>query len=110
MKMALDQAVAEKADLVLGTDPDADRIGIGVPHRGEWVLLIGNQLGARLADYIFSSLQAKGKLPAKPVFINTIVTTELHHLIAREYGARTLRVLTGFKYIGEKIKEFEQAG
>lgn len=110
MKLAIELATLEKADLILGTDPDADRIGIGVPWKGEWVLLNGNQLGALLADYIFSSLKALGKLPPKPVFINTIVTTELHHLIAKDYGARTERVLTGFKYIGEKIKEFEQAG
>jgi phosphoglucomutase len=110
MKLALEQAVRENADLVIGTDPDADRIGIGVPHQGEWVLLNGNQLGALLADYIFSSLKAKGTLPAKPVFINTIVTTELHNLIAKDYGARTERVLTGFKYIGEKIRGFEAAG
>jgi len=107
MQLAIDQGTKEKADLILGTDPDADRIGIGVPVNGQWVLLNGNQLGALLADYIFSSLKEKGKLPAKPVFINTIVTTELHHLIAKDYGARTERVLTGFKYIGEKIKEFE---
>jgi phosphoglucomutase len=110
MKLALEQAVREKADLVIGTDPDADRIGIGVPHHGEWVLLNGNQLGALLADYIFSSLKAKNKLPAKPVLINTIVTTELHNLIAQDYGARTERVLTGFKYIGEKIRGYEASG
>lgn len=108
MKLAIEQATRENADLILGTDPDADRIGIGVPHNGEWVLLNGNQLGALLTDYIFSSLQAVGKLPPKPVFINTIVTTDLHLLIAEAYGARTMKVLTGFKYIGEKIKEFEQ--
>jgi len=110
MKLAIELATAERADLILGTDPDADRIGIGVPHNGQWVLLNGNQLGALLADYIFSSLKELKKLPAKPVFINTIVTTELHHLIAKDYGARTERVLTGFKYIGEKIKEFETGG
>ena len=108
MKMAIEQAKAENADLIIGTDPDADRIGIGVPWKGDWVLLNGNQLGALLADYIFSSLKALKKLPPKPVFINTIVTTELHDLISKEYGAHTLRVLTGFKYIGEKIKQFEE--
>ncbi len=108
MKLAIEQATREGADLILGTDPDADRIGIGVPWKGEWVLLNGNQLGALLADYIFSSLKALGKLPPKPVFINTIVTTELHNLIAQDYGARTIRVLTGFKYIGEKIKQFDE--
>jgi len=108
MQLAIDQATKENADLIIGTDPDADRIGIGVPWQGQWVLLNGNQLGALLTDYIFSGLKAVGKLPAKPVFINTIVTTELHHLIARDYGARTERVLTGFKYIGEKIKQYEE--
>ena len=110
MQLAIDQATREKADLIIGTDPDADRIGIGVPHNGEWVLLNGNQLGTLLADYIFSSLKEKGRLPAKPVFINTIVTTQLHNLIAQSYGARTERVLTGFKYIGEKIRGYEAGG
>jgi phosphoglucomutase len=110
MQLAIDQATREKADLIIGTDPDADRIGIGVPHKGEWVLLNGNQLGTLLTDYIFSSLKEKGRLPAKPVFINTIVTTQLHNLIAQSYGARTERVLTGFKYIGEKIRGYEAAG
>jgi phosphoglucomutase len=108
MQLAIDLAKKEGADLILGTDPDADRIGIGVPSKGDWVLLNGNQLGALLADYIFSSLKALGRMPAKPMFINTIVTTELHQLIAQDYGVKTFRVLTGFKYIGEKIKEFEQ--
>jgi len=110
MQLALDQAARENADIIIGTDPDADRIGIGVPWQGGWVLLNGNQLGALLADYIFSGLKAVGKLPAKPVFINTIVTTELHVLIAQSYGARTERVLTGFKYIGEKIRGYEAGG
>ncbi len=110
MQLAIDQAKRENADLIIGTDPDADRIGIGVPHQGDWVLLNGNQLGTLLADYIFSSLKEKGRLPAKPVFINTIVTTELHNLIAQSYGARTERVLTGFKYIGEKIRGYEAGG
>jgi phosphoglucomutase len=110
MQLAIDQAVREHADLIIGTDPDADRIGIGVPHNGQWVLLNGNQLGTLLTDYIFSSLKEQGRLPAKPVFINTIVTTELHNLIAADYGARTERVLTGFKYIGEKIRGYEADG
>jgi phosphoglucomutase len=108
MKLAIEQATKEGADLILGTDPDADRIGIGVPYQGQWVLLNGNQLGALLADYIFSSLKALGKLPSKPVFVNTIVTTELHQLIVKDYGARSERVLTGFKYIGEMIKHLEE--
>lgn len=107
MKMAIELAKKTGADLVLGTDPDADRIGIGVPVGGEWVLLNGNQLGALLAEYVFKSMKELGTLPKKPVFINTIVTTDLHNLIAAKYGAETFKVLTGFKYIGEKIREFE---
>ena len=110
--MALGLALAQKseADLLLGTDPDADRLGIGVPGPQGWQLLNGNELGALLTDYVFMSLKELGKLPAHPVFINTIVTTELHHLIARKYGAKTYKVYTGFKYIAEKIREFEQNG
>ncbi len=110
MELAIEQATREKADLIIGTDPDADRIGIGVPYQGKWELLNGNQLGTLLTDYVFSSLKAKGKLPAKPVFINSIVTTELHNLIAQDYGVHTERVLTGFKYIGEKIRGYEADG
>ncbi|MFP4362820.1 MAG: phospho-sugar mutase [Spirochaetia bacterium] len=107
MAMALDLAKKEKADLVIGTDPDSDRIGIAVPEHGEFRLITGNQLGALLADYVFSSKAEKGKLPQKPAFIKTIVTTELQRHIAQEYGAECYDVLTGFKYIAEKIREFE---
>ena len=107
MQMAIDLGKKEKAALILGTDPDADRIGIGVPSQGDWVLLNGNQLGALLADYIFSTLTEQKRMPTNPVFINTIVTTELHNRIAEAYGVRHYRVLTGFKYIGEMIRSFE---
>jgi len=107
MQMAMDLGSKVGAGLILGTDPDADRIGIGVPWEGKWVLLNGNQLGALLADYVFSTLREKSRMPPKPVFINTIVTTELHNRIAEAYGVQTFRVLTGFKYIGEKIRQFE---
>ena len=107
MQMAMDLGTKVGAGLILGTDPDADRIGIGVLWEGNWVLLNGNQLGALLADYVFSTLREKGQMPPKPVFINTIVTTELHNRIAEAYGVQSFRVLTGFKYIGEKIRQFE---
>ncbi|MEI8093970.1 MAG: phospho-sugar mutase [Spirochaetales bacterium] len=107
MQMAIDLGTKVGAGLILGTDPDADRIGIGVPDKGSWVLLNGNQLGTLLVDYIFLTLKETNRMPAKPVFINTIVTTELHNRIAESYGATTYRVLTGFKYIGEKIRQFE---
>ncbi len=96
-----------KADLVMGTDPDADRIGIACPKDGKYVLVTGNQLGVLLTDYVFSSLEELGKLPKKPALVKTIVTTELGRLIAENFGAECFDVLTGFKYIAEKIREFE---
>jgi len=107
LKMAIELAGKEDADLVLATDPDADRLGIAVPGEGKWVLISGNQLGAMLADYIFRTRRDLGNLPAHPAFINTIVTSTLQNRIAEFYGATSFRVLTGFKYIGEKIREFE---
>ncbi len=111
MKMAIDLGKEKKADLVMGTDPDGDRLGIAVPGTGEEFQLInGNQLGSLLGDYIFQSRKETGTLPAKPAFVKTIVTTELQRLIAESYGAASYDVLTGFKYIAEKIKEFEKTG
>jgi phosphoglucomutase len=107
LKLALDLAAREKADLIMGTDPDADRLGIAAPDQGEFRLITGNQLGVLLADYIFSTRQEQGTLPANAAFIKTVVTSELPRLVAAEYGARCYDVLTGFKYIGEKIREFE---
>jgi len=107
LKMAIEQADREGANLVLATDPDADRIGIAVKRSGEWTLLNGNQLGSLLTEYIFSSLKELGKMPPRPAFVNTIVTSDLQVLIAKKYGAQTFKVLTGFKYIGEKIREWE---
>ena len=108
LTMAIALAKKEKADLILATDPDADRLGIAVPDEdGEYVLITGNQLGALLADYIFSSRKALGTMPSKPAFIKTIVTTELQRKLAESYGATSFDVLTGFKFIGEKIREFE---
>jgi len=107
MKLALALGKKVGADLIIGTDPDADRMGVAAPDKGEFILITGNQLGALLADYIFSSRKEMGTMPAKPAFIKTIVTTELQRLIAEEYGAICFDTLTGFKYIGEKIREFE---
>ncbi|MDR0304018.1 MAG: phospho-sugar mutase [Chitinispirillales bacterium] len=108
LQLSLDLGKKVGADLILATDPDADRLGIAVPdENGEFVLVTGNQLGALLSDYIFSSKKNLGALPAKPAFIKTIVTTNLQKKIADFYGAATFDVLTGFKYIGEKIREFE---
>ncbi len=110
MKMALDYGMREKADLVMGTDPDADRLGIAVPEKDGYRLITGNQLGALLTDYIFQSRREQGSLPGNAAFVNTIVTSNLQNKIAQSYGAATFKVLTGFKYIGEKMKEFEEQG
>ena len=111
MKLALELGEKTGADLVLGTDPDADRLGIAVPGKdGKFQLISGNQLGCLLGDYIFTVLKEQGRMPEKPRLIKTIVTTELQRRIAGSYGAETYDVLTGFKYIGEKIKEFETTG
>jgi phosphoglucomutase len=111
MKMALELGARRGADLVMGTDPDSDRLGIAVPDSsGELRLINGNQLGVLLADYIFSSRKETGTLPDEPAFVKTIVTTELQRLIAEAYGARSYDVLTGFKYIAEKIEQFQSTG
>ncbi len=111
MRLALELGEKTGADLVLGTDPDADRLGIAVPDKdGKFRLVTGNQLGCLLGDYIFSVLKTKNSMPPKPRLVKTIVTTELQRLIAESYGAETYDVLTGFKYIGEKIREFETSG
>jgi phosphoglucomutase len=108
MKLALELAKKENAHLVLATDPDADRLGIAVPDgNGEYTLLSGNQLGALLLDYILSSKKELGTLPARGAYVKSIVTTELGRLIAADYGVECIDVLTGFKYIGEKMREFE---
>jgi phosphoglucomutase len=108
MKLALELGKKIGADLVLGTDPDADRLGIAAPDGGSLKLVTGNQLGSLLADYVFSARKEMGTMPAKPALIKTIVTTELQRLIADSYGALCFDVLTGFKYICEMIREFEQ--
>jgi len=107
MKMALDLAAKVNADLVLGTDPDADRLGIAVPNGKGYTLVTGNQLGALLLDYIVTTRKELGTLPKKAAFIKTIVTTELQRMMAEANGVICYDVLTGFKYIGEKIREFE---
>lgn len=103
-------ALAEKtnADIVIGTDPDADRIGAAVrTGSGEYRLITGNEMGVLLIDYIFSHSK---RLPKKPVVVKTIVTTDLAARVAERYGAEVREVLTGFKYIGEVIKKLEEKG
>ena len=108
LHLALELGTELKADLVMGTDPDADRLGVAVEDQGKFVLLTGNQLGCLLEDYILSTRKELGTLPRKPIIIKTIVTTELQRKIAEYYGAVCVDVLTGFKYIGEMIRRFEE--
>lgn len=99
------------ADIILATDPDADRLGVQVrDNNGEFVLFNGNMTGALLAEYEFSQLAAGNKLPDNPALIKTIVTGNISDRIAAAYNAVLIEVLTGFKYIGEKIKHFEETG
>jgi phosphoglucomutase len=110
-------ALAEKlanevgADLILATDPDADRLGIMVRNeKGDFVLFNGNMSGALIAEYEFSQKAEKGLLPKNAALIKTIVTGNMSDMIAKHYDAKLIEVLTGFKYIGEQIKLFEQTG
>lgn len=99
------------ADIILATDPDADRLGIMVKdEKGEFVLFNGNMTGALIAEYEFSQKAEKGILPKNAALIKTIVTGNISDMIAEYYNARLIEVLTGFKYIGEQIKLFEETG
>ncbi|MBB3110522.1 phosphoglucomutase [Paenibacillus phyllosphaerae] len=99
------------ADIIIGTDPDADRVGAVVRNNeGEYVVLSGNQSGAIMVNYLLSTLQERGQLPANGIVVKTIVTSEMGADIARHYGADVVNTLTGFKYIGEKMTQFEQSG
>lgn len=107
--LAIEVAKKEQADLIIGTDPDCDRIGV-VEERedGEYALLSGNQIGVLLAEYILSRRQELDLLPTKGAIIKTIVTTDMVKKICANYGVAAFDTLTGFKYIGEKINEFEE--
>ena len=98
------------ADIVLATDPDCDRVGAAVKHHGDYKLLSGNATGVLLADYIITQKQANGTLPANGAILSTIVSTKMTQAIAKAHGLAYMEVLTGFKYIGEKIKAFEDTG
>ncbi|MFK9094123.1 phospho-sugar mutase [Bacillus salipaludis] len=99
------------ADLLIATDPDADRLGIAVLNdEGEYVVLTGNQTGALLLDYILTQKKENGNLPQNGVVLKTIVTSEIGRKIASSYQLDTVDVLTGFKFIAEKIKEYEATG
>lgn len=109
--IAIELAKQNDVDVIIGTDPDCDRVGIVVRDaEGIYRTLTGNQTGALLVDYVLRSRKEKGTLPENGVVIKTIVTTELAAAIAESYGMEIMNVLTGFKYIGEKMTEFENTG
>lgn len=107
MKLGMEYCRKVNADLLLATDPDADRCGIAVRNGEDYVLLTGNEVGLLLLDYICAQRTKHGKMPNHPVFVKTIVTTDLAEKIAKHYGVQTINVLTGFKFIGEVIGKME---
>ena len=111
LQKGLELCEKEKPDLLLATDPDADRVGIAVKdHDGSYRLISGNEDGVMLTDYILSNRKANGTMPENPVVVKTIVTSKLIEKLCEKYGAELRNVLTGFKYIGEVILGLEQKG
>ncbi len=110
--LALKLAKEKNADIVLATDPDADRLGIYAldTKSGEYVPFTGNMSGMLIAEYILRERTATGKMPENPALVTTIVTTNMARAISDDYKVKFIEVLTGFKYIGEQIKWFEQSG
>lgn len=101
---ALEYALEHDADLMLVADPDADRMGIAVKHNGEYVYLTGNDGGAVLQEYLYSTMHELDLMPENPVMFNTVVTSDLGEKIAKHHNIDVEKTLTGFKYIGEKIE------
>ncbi len=110
MQLGLSYAAAKGAELLLATDPDCDRVGVAVPTPDGYRLLTGNEVGVLLLDYICTQRKKHGRMPKDPVCVKTIVTTDLAETVAKDYGVEMYNVLTGFKYIGEKIGELEARG
>ncbi len=110
--LALKLAKEKNADIVLATDPDADRLGIYAldTKSGEYVPFTGNMSGMLIAEYILRERTATGTMPANPALVTTIVTTNMAKAICEDYKVKCIEVLTGFKYIGEQIKWFEESG
>ena len=111
-KLALELAKEKNADIVLATDPDADRLGIYAldTKTGEYIPFTGNMSGMLIAEYILRERTATNTMPENPALVTTIVTTNMAGAIARDYNVKFIEVLTGFKFIGEQIKLFEQTG
>lgn len=108
LALGLDYAKKRQADLMLATDPDCDRVGAAVRDGDDYVLISGNEMGVLLLDYLCAQRTKHGTMPNAPVFVKTIVTTDMAAKVAAHYGVRTINVLTGFKFIGEQILLLEQ--
>lgn len=110
-EMAIKYGEKVNADILIGTDPDADRIGVAVKDLdGKYTVLTGNQMGALMVHYILKEKEQNGTLPSNGVVLKTIVTSEIGRTIADSFGIATVDTLTGFKFIGEKIKEYKKTG
>ncbi|WP_026657335.1 phospho-sugar mutase [Butyrivibrio sp. AC2005] len=109
-KLALELAKEKDADIVLATDPDADRLGVYAKDTktGEYIPFTGNMSGMLIGEYILRERKATGTMPERPAFVTTIVTTNMARRVAEKYGLHYIEVLTGFKYIGEQIRLFEE--
>lgn len=110
MELGLKYAKEKEADILLATDPDCDRVGVAVKNQDGYKLLTGNEVGILLFDYICHLKTKSGIMPQNPICVKTIVTTSLAEKIAKAYGIEMVNVLTGFKFIGEKIGELEAKG
>ena len=110
MELGLALCREVKPDLLLGTDPDCDRMGVAVPDGEDYRLITGNEMGVLLLDYICRRRLEQGTMPKKPVAVTTIVSTDMADALAAHYGVELRRVLTGFKFIGEQIALLEAAG
>ena len=108
-QLAIEYARKVDADIAIATDPDADRVGVVVKHKGSYQLLSGNQTGAILMEYIFSTMKEKGTMPKNPLMFNTIVTLDLGEKVADAYDVETEKTLTGFKFIGDRIAHYEKS-
>ena len=110
MQLGLDRVKELDGDVLIATDPDADRVGIAVKENDEYVLLTGNQVGILLTDYIAKTRKELGTLPENPIMVKSIVSSSLADAVAASHGVETINVLTGFKYIGTEIKKLEEKG
>lgn len=110
LQLALDLAEKAKPNLVVATDPDADRMGTAIPHNGEYKLLTGNEMGVLLMDWLIKMAEERGEDPKRKVAVSTIVSSVMPDALARDHGFEMRRVLTGFKYIGDQIDQLKDEG